>query len=91
MTKKNILKMILLQFGYKNIEIDTFWTGTNDGATENSLAYEIEAEDMDGCGLSIRESCFQEAIQQLFYEVTHTDVMDRLVCLISDEDFKSLK
>lgn len=91
MTKKNIIKMILLQFGYKNIEIETFWTGTNDGATENSLAYEIEAEDRDGDCLSVRESCFQEAIQQLFYEVTHTCVMYGLIHLISENDFKKLR
>ena len=91
MTKKNIIKMILLQFGYKNIEIETFWTGTNDGATENSLAYEIEAEDGGGDCLSVRESCFQEAVQQVFYEVTDTSIADRLVCLISENDFKKLR
>lgn len=91
MTKKNIIKMILLQFGYKNIEIETFWTGTNDGATENSLAYEIEAEDRDGDCLSVRESCFQEAVQEVFYKVTNTNINDGLVCFIWEEDFKKLK
>lgn len=91
MTKKNIIKMILLQFGYDNIKIETFWTGTNDGATENSLAYDIQANNKYGWHLSIRESCFKETVQEVFYKVTNTNINDGLVCFIWDEDFKSLK
>jgi hypothetical protein len=91
MTKKGIIKMILLQFGYKDIKIKTFWTGTGDGQFENSLAYEIDAIDGSGYFLSIRESCFKEAIQQIFYEVTNTDCNDRLISFINDEVFNQLK
>jgi hypothetical protein len=91
MTKKGIIKMILLQFGYRDIEIQTFWTGTGDGQFENSLAYEIEAVDKNGYALSIRESCFKEAILEIFYEVTNTDCNDGIIEYIDDEDFNQLK
>ena len=91
MKKKNIIKMILLLFGYKNIEINTFWTGTADGQYPNSLAYEIEAEDEEGYCLEIRESCFKEAIQEIFFKVTNTDINTGLVKYIDEKVFNELK
>lgn len=91
MKKKNIIRMILLQFGYTEIEVNTFWTGTSDGQYPNSLGYEVKATDKDGYGLEILCPDFHDAIQHIFYDVTGTDINGRVVHYIDEEVFKTLK
>lgn len=90
MTKKNVIKMILLQFGYHTIEINTFKTGTSDGQWLNSIGYEIEAV-KDGWAIDVRASCFQEAIQDLFCKILNTDMNERIIHYISENEFNELK
>ena len=90
MTRKSIIKMILLQFGYHAIEVETFKTGTADGQWPNSTGYEIEAV-KDGWAIEVHASCFQEAVQDLFCKILDTDMNERIVHYINETEFQELK
>jgi hypothetical protein len=84
MKKKNIIKMILLHWGYTDITIETFRTGTDGGSHPNTLAYEVNAVAKNGDGLSITAPDFQETILNLFREVTETTINDDLIQFIDE-------
>ena len=90
MTKKNIIKMILLQFGYKNINIDTFWTGTGEGSYPNRLGYIIDADKDDG-GIYLESNDFHETIRDLFKKIIRGGVCEDDVKYIDEDVFNSLK
>jgi len=91
MTKKNIIKMILLQFGYKSINIDTFWTGTGEGAYPNRLGYIIDADKDDDDGIYLESNDFHEAIRDLFKKIIGGGVCEDDVKYIDEDVFNSLK
>lgn len=92
MTKKNIIKMILLQFGYKNINIDTFWTGTGEGAYPNRLGYIVDADKGDDDdGIYLESNDFHETIKDLFKGIIGNGICKDDIRYIDEDVFNSLK
>lgn len=92
MTKKNVIKMILLQFGYKNINIETFWTGTGEGAYPNRLGYIVDADKgYDNDGVYLESNDFHETIMDLFKKIIGSGICEDDVRYIAEDVFNSLK
>lgn len=89
MKKKNIIKMILLYWGYTHITIETFRTGTDGGSHPNTLAYEVNAVAKNGDGLSIVGSDYQETILNLFRGVTKTTINDDLIQFVDENVWRN--
>jgi hypothetical protein len=88
MTNEIYIKLILAFHGYSVTSYKTSMTGTNDGQSENTRLYDIEAKhNTNGDVMTVYEPGFNNALHKIFSHIHSTELS---VVSLDEEEFDAI-